>query len=154
MYHKRYLTSDTGYYVIEGVGSSRGLFPDYIAPVGLDRFFCFHYCAATFTPNSVIPCTYVSRFDPFGEGIAALSSNINVNIYPNPTNNFLNIAAENDVELTFVVYGIIGEVVGKGHFRKYMQIDCSNCSSGLNYVELTGDSVNKVTIPFFVCNKS
>ncbi|MFI5196900.1 MAG: hypothetical protein ACHQD8_07400, partial [Chitinophagales bacterium] len=59
VYHKRFLTTDTAYYAIEGVGSSEGLIPGLNDGTGIVEFMCFTHSPVTYSPDTTVPCTYV-----------------------------------------------------------------------------------------------
>ena len=91
IYHKRYKTTDSTYYVIEGVGSSRGLIPGLNDGSGLIIFHCYtHQPDTSWSPDAAIPCTYIYPY-VYGASVKTIENAFDVTINPNPVNETLHI---------------------------------------------------------------
>ncbi len=135
VYHKRYLTTDPGYYVIEGVGSSRGLIPG-LNDGGSDmQFICFIHDPVTFSPDPTVPCTYVY---PYGYKTAI--PNVNdplpeISVYPVPANDILHINTNSCIGLlNAVIVNYLGQVMWQGDFNGQSDISIANWPKGVYFI--------------------
>ena len=151
VYHKRYLTNDTTYYVIEGVGSSRGLFPD-LNDGGSDiAFYCFTDSLITYSPDPTIPCTYI-----YPVGYTSAAGNINntnagIELYPVPTNDMLHILLPGNIYGTqAIVTNILGQVVWQGVFDGKLDISVRSWPRGVYDLHLDSGSIGHITKQFAV----
>jgi len=136
IYHKRYLTTDAGYSVIEGVGSSRGLLPG-INDGGSDMLFiCFTHATSTYSPDSTIPCTYIYPY-----GYQSAVTNVNdpseINVFPVPANDLLHVSTNtrNGV-LNMVIVSSVGQIMWQGDVKDEPEIPVGNWPRGVYYVTI------------------
>lgn len=96
VYHKRYLTTEPDFWVIEGVGSSYGLLPAMNDGTGAYTFICFNQPAAmvSYSPNSTIPCTYVYPIHTHTGVTDLYHTSAQWTVYPMPAHHQLTIAPE------------------------------------------------------------
>jgi len=79
-------------------------------------------------------------------GIDNLSNgkSYNINLYPNPANNFITISTENiDENLVFEVYDVVGKSITKGVISKYYSsqtLPTANFDAGLYFIIFKGNS--------------
>ena len=148
-YHRRYRSTDTGYYVIEGVGSSRGLIPD-LNDGGADIFFyCFSNTAFTFTPDSTFPCTYIY---PIGYSTAVTNVNDEgqVDVYPIPATDVLHIGCSVSAQaMKAFIFNSIGQCMYTGTVSGAACVPIEGWPRGIYYVRVvsrTGASAVKKII--------
>ncbi len=104
--------------------------------------------------------TYVMKLDDCGclvpgcdpNCIASGTSNSikqnTIKVYPNPTNNYLTIESDSQIE-SYVIYNIIGDIQQKGLYSE--SIDVSKLSNGMYIIKLEHD--NKFSTLKFVKNQ-
>ena len=111
VYHKMYLTNDSTYFVIEGVGSNRGLIPQINDGENDVQFFCFTYGAVTYSPDTTIPCTTIYQIGH--ESVPGINSRSSEpEVFPNPANNILHVklpAGYDNAQLS--LYDLLGRTI-------------------------------------------
>jgi Secretion system C-terminal sorting domain len=151
VYHKRYLTNDATYSVIEGVGSNRGLFPD-LNDGGSDiAFYCFTDSSITYSPDTSIPCTYIY---PLGYTSAVKNANVinqEIEIYPIPASDILHIFSVNNLcNAQVVIINMLGQIVWQGMFQNKLDIPVSTWPSGIYYFRLNYNNIGCITNEFSI----
>jgi len=137
-YHRRFLTSDSTYYSIEGVGSNRGLIPGIDAASGPAQFFCFTDSPTFYTPDAAIACT---RVYPAGYGLFTTAMPISkpeINISPNPAIDILHITTPVNKNLQLQISNCLGETVWTGNLGYELYISVASWPKGLYYVRCKG----------------
>ena len=151
IYHKRYLTTDTGYYIIEGVGSSRGLIPQINDGGGDMAFYCFtDSSVVTFSPDTTVPCTYIY---PIGyvSSIAQTTLDNEIKIYPVPVFDIVNITSTNfNGNCPARIVNYLGQVIWSGLFNGDLNIAVSSWQKGLYYFQFTSNQYGFVIKKFIV----
>ena len=138
IYHKRFLTTDSTYYVIEGVGSSRGIIPSFIDGSPNQRLLCFTHPPVLFSPDSSMPCTSVY---PFDLGLSAgniKDENEEINVFPVPAFDELHIATQGSETLSAVILNNIGQRVWEGSFSHQLDIPVMTWAKGLYFLQISG----------------
>jgi len=135
IYHKRFLTTDTNYYVIEGVGSSRGLIPGLNDGSGNVQFLCFSDTSVVYSPGNTISCTYIY---PIGYTSVPdhLNSENEIEINPVPAYDIVHISTPNTI--TVVIYNDIGQVIWSGGITHRLDIPVSLWAKGMYYMQCKG----------------
>ena len=144
VYHKRFLTTDTAYYVIEGVGSNRGLIPDLNDGGGTVVFYCFTDTGVTWSPDTTFPCTYI-----YPMGFTNAISNVNneapeINVYPIPANDILHIATTAHDILHVAVFNSTGQYIWSDKVTERTDIPVTAWPKGVYYMEVTNEIIGKV----------
>jgi len=146
-YHRRFLTTDPGYSVIEGVGSTRGLVPYLLDPASSSLFICLTNDAVEYQPRTDTPCAYIYPYG-YEVGVPQINTSIvGINIYPIPVNDIVHIITRGEYNAT--VYDNIGRVKWKGVIRGASDIPVSSWQSGVYYIRFTSDKnelINKLLI--------
>jgi hypothetical protein len=138
VYHKRYLTTDPTYFVIEGVGTNRGLLPGINdGDLEVNRFICMTYHALTYEPDTTFTCTYI-----YPAGYVSKVSNIEkqvaeVNIFPVPAGELVNVEIKNNVLCHIMVINLLGATMWQGESSDYVHISVSNWPKGVYYLYLS-----------------
>lgn len=138
LYHKRYLTTDTNYSVIEGVGSSLGLLPGLNDGGGATTFICMSYDPLVYSPDTSLPCTYIY---PLGYSAAVANVNvdpIDVNVYPIPANNKVHIATNASGPVKFIIFNALGQELWSGEVSGIYDIDVHQWAKGIYYFRANG----------------
>ncbi len=65
--------------------------------------------------------------------IEKIEENLEIHLFPNPTNGILNIATDFDFE-TYAIYDCFGKLIQNGNYR--LQIDLSNFENGIYLIQL------------------
>lgn len=148
-YHKRYLTADSTYYVIEGVGSNRGLIPDFNDGSGQVTFHCFtHEPDTTWSPDTTIPCTVVYPYVKVS--VKTIDKFADVNVYPNPANEKLHVANTGAGILNATILNDMGQTMWKGEINNCLDIPVSRWPGGVYYMQFRNDmgsaSVKKIVV--------
>ena len=65
-----------------------------------------------------------------------LLNNSDINIYPNPTNDFIIIENEKNNSMNFELSNLSGDIIKKGVVNNFQKIDLSNLSSGIYFIKL------------------
>jgi len=141
VYHKRYLTTDTTYFVVEGIGSNRGLIPELNDGTGSVIFYCFTDTPVTWSPDTTVPCTYVY---PIGYGLAVSTLNNElqyINVYPMPASDVLHISAKGTSSYHAVILNCIGQEIWSGTVQDSSNIPVGAWSRGLYYFLATSDNM-------------
>jgi len=150
VYHKRYLTNDTSFYVIEGVGSSMGLLPDLTNGAGDIAFFCFTYPPVVFSPMDTAPCTYIYPYDYAAATPVINSQTPEVNVYPVPATEVLHITLPVNGILQAAIINYIGQEVWSGSINGQFDIPVATWPRGFYYLriedEQKGIVVKKVVV--------
>src|SRR5690606_13127956 len=74
---------------------------------------------------------------PCGSGASTNKfNNLNVNVYPNPTNNIVNIETQENL-FNYVVYDINGREIQNGMFGNNNQINLQNANNGVYFIKVT-----------------
>src|SRR5690606_23200114 len=63
-------------------------------------------------------------------------NNLSVNVYPNPTNNIVNIETQENL-FNYVVYDINGREIQNGMFGNNNQINLQNANNGVYFIKVT-----------------
>jgi hypothetical protein len=111
VYHKRYLTTEPDYWVIEGVGSSYGLLPAMNDGTGAYTFICFNQPATSvaYAPDVSVPCTYVYPIHTH-TGVASLGPlDVDWSVYPVPASKEVTVCCQNNK----VYHATITDLVGR-----------------------------------------
>jgi hypothetical protein len=148
-YHKRYLTTDAGYSIIEGVGSSRGLIPG-INDGGEMSFICLADSALTYSPDPALPCTYV-----YPAGYVAAVTNVNdqlpgIKVFPVPANDVLHITVTGVAILSAAIVNSVGQVIWNGEINEKKDIQVSSWPDGIYYVRFKDDKAGYIVNKFVV----
>jgi hypothetical protein len=134
-YHRRFFTSDTTYYVIEGVGSSVGLVPDLAAgsPAGIFNFYCFTDTGVTFAPNAAIPCTFIY---PLGfTSVSPVASGDDYwELYPVPATNSLYIHCPQHTPVEATIVDVVSQTRWRGTLGGETTIQTANWPKGMYYL--------------------
>jgi hypothetical protein len=144
VYHRRFLTNDSTYYVIEGIGSNRGLIPDINDGSGNVQFICFTYAPMTYSPDTTVPCTYV-----YHVGYVSAVYNINeqdpeIKVFPVPAGDVLHITSSGNSTLNVTALNNIGQVIWTGDINKEQDIPIITWPKGMYYVEITGGITGRI----------
>jgi len=130
VFHKRYMTSDSGFYVIEGVGSSRGLFIDLTNGHDFFTFYCFNSPTFTFKADTTLPCAYLEPWYLSGvSNVSAPASGLSV--YPNPSTDELTLMGQPNDTYTYHIVNITGQTVDDGQITGQKEITTTYWSRGL-----------------------
>ena len=137
VYHKRYHTTDTGYSVIEGVGSSRGLMPQLVDGTGMANFICFTYDSVYYTPDASIPCTYIY---PYGyiSGIPGVNKTGEIKVFPVSTGDLLHVSGAKNNPALAVIYDCTGRAIWNGNISGDREISVAGWPRGVYYMRYTG----------------
>ena len=73
---------------------------------------------------------------------------LNINVYPNPVKNILNITSKNFSIESFYVYSLLGELIMEQKYNKSHSIDVSSLSEGIYIIEVR--SINGINIQKFI----
>ena len=122
---RRYHTTDTGYYIVEGVGTNRGLLPDLDDGRGEVVFYCFNSPTTNFTPDTTLPCTEIYALGST-EGVYNTKAPLQIQTYPNPAYDILHIDGLN-TRATYIINDITGRQLATGALQQ-----------GSNSVSVTG----------------
>lgn len=64
-----------------------------------------------------------------------------IRVYPNPTSSVLNVAPDNGINTSYVVFDQLGRSVKEGNLQLTdFQIDCTSLSQGMYYLQLKGQA--------------
>jgi len=92
--------------------------------------------STTLMPSST-GLTLMTKAAPFASVIDDENEELEVNLYPNPTNNILNIESSYDENMTVFIYNINGQQMYYGEkLDNHQVIDVSNFESGLYIVKV------------------
>lgn len=80
--------------------------------------------------------------------IEVFSEKINVTVYPNPTTEFINI--ESDKKSDLAIYDASGKLVGQYKVNKTDQIDLSELSGGIYYLNFSRKNAKIKTIKIII----
>lgn len=135
--HKRYKTTDTGYSVIEGVGSTRGLMPQLISGGGLNSFMCFKHDPVTYiAPMSTgVPCTNVAPL-PSEDAVTNVNGKMAVSIYPVPASNTIHLASGTNTHAKAVITNCIGQSVWQDALSGNMDINVNQWPRGIYFIKV------------------
>jgi len=139
-FHKRYHTTDSLFYLIEGVGSSEGLLPSIVDGSGAVVFYCFTYNTETFIPDTIYPCTYIY---PEGYYEAVWGVNISsgdLNIYPLPASEFIHFNVPLGKSFDGEIFNALGGRVWKGIIATYSDLEVVKWPRGIYYGKFTFDA--------------
>ncbi|WP_190304114.1 T9SS type A sorting domain-containing protein [Paenimyroides baculatum] len=108
--------------------------------------------------NSVssVPTTYsVGDIDFFVSKLAASTcgtsvstykfNKLNVNVYPNPTNDIVKIETEENLK-NYEVYNVLGQQIQKGMFSNNEQINLHNATAGTYFIKVTTTQGSSATV--------
>ncbi len=151
-FHKRYLTTDSTYFVIEGVGSNRGLLPS-LNDGGEDiAFFCFTDTTSdviTYSPDTSKPCTYIYPWG-YSENTPIVNTADEIKIAPIPASDVLHISSSQSDLLNVEIYDCVGKKVWNTAFCEKLDVPVSCWSKGLYFLRIddkeNGTIVKKVII--------
>jgi hypothetical protein len=137
-YHKRYLTTDTGYSVIEGVGSSRGLLPNINDGAGGTTFICFVHNFVTYSPNAALPCTYVYPYRNLAVTSLTSGDLPSVDVYPVPACDIIHVSpAAGSEALSGVVTDCLGRISWAGAVNEQIEIPVSSWPKGVYFIRFS-----------------
>ena len=133
-YHRRFRTNDSTYYVIEGVGSNRGLIPTLNDGGGTVQFFCYTDTPVVYAPDSSIACTYV--YPVSYESVPPVVSNqLQIDVSPIPAYDVLHITTSASGPLQVEVYNSIWQVVWIGNVLHKQDIPVISWGKGIYYIQ-------------------
>jgi hypothetical protein len=146
LFHKRYLTSDSSFFVIEGVGSNQGLFPDFNDGAGDVTFICLNHHLLSYLPDTSLPCTPI-----FSLGYQTAVTNVNnpagrVSLFPVPATDVLHVSSDMNVPLTAVIFNETGLMVWTGRISDQSEIMIQDWPRGVYFLRFTGEAGNKKII--------
>ena len=144
VYHKRYRTTDTSYYTIEGVGSNRGLIPGLNDGTGNQVFYCYTNDTLFYSPDTAQGCTYIY---PLGYGLATIDepgSPADIKIFPVPVHDVLHVSVPVAELRDVTVYNEVGQVVWYCKVSGQASIHISTWPKGHYYMQLTGPGANEM----------
>jgi hypothetical protein len=144
VYHKRFLTTDTTWFVIEGIGSNRGLITDLNGGDGSVIFYCFTDTPVTWSPDTTLPCTYVY---PLGYSLAVSNANHpqpDINIYPVPASDVLHISVTGQSLFNTVILNDVGQVIWSGIVNDGSAIPVGSWPKGVYFFHAAG--VNAIPV--------
>lgn len=80
-----------------------------------------------------------SNFRIFGDplGLSEVILNNNINVYPNPAKDFINISNTAGTTLSLTLYNVLGQKVWAGTMKQSNAIPVGNLSRGVYYLQLT-----------------
>ena len=135
VYHKRFFTTDTTYYVIEGVGSNRGLIPGLNDGGGSVQFFCFSDTSVVYYPDTSTVCTYV--YPIWYTSVPGIFNNKKpeVSISPMPAFDMVHISTTAGNPVHIVIYNCIGQAVWKGDVMQQLDIQVGAWAKGMYYIQ-------------------
>jgi Secretion system C-terminal sorting domain len=133
-WHKRYKTTDTTYYVVEGVGSNRGLIPDLSDGSGTVVFHCFSHLPDEWTPILSTGCTsvYPAGYDNSVKTVGPIHG---LTVYPNPTTNVLHILNSDPGAIPVTITNMLGKIVWKGEIDHNKVIPVDRWPPGIYYLQ-------------------
>lgn len=92
----------------------------------------------TETSSSVIITQgFHQSFEAIVEALAIAEEAVVVSTYPNPTRDFLTIASENDQEINYRIYSLMGSKVTTGKFKQHTQLNIEKFAKGTYQLLLT-----------------
>ncbi len=144
-YHRRFLTNDSTYSVIEGVGSTRGLIPPFIDGSPNEQFLCFTDAPVLYAPDTAIPCTEVY---PIGYELGvnnAGNENPLITVFPVPAYDMLHIISSGSETLCIAVFNSLGQQVWEGYINGVAEIPVAAWAKGFYYVQFNGSKTGTVT---------
>lgn len=119
--------------IIDGIGSTVSLFgrSSYLVAEGCGGYFwCYIDPETSYTPAG---CCAI----PMGPNSTQKEDYININIYPNPTSNFLNIDSDNlSSTAEYTIHSMEGKVVKTGYINN-SAIDLSLLPKGILFISVT-----------------
>ena len=140
-YHKRYLTTDPGYYIIEGIGSNRGLIPDINDGSGDVVFYCFTNAGVSWSPDTTIPCTYIYPIG-YTSGIA-MNKVPEIEVYPVPANDIVHITGlGQNTKSPATVFNSLGQTVWSGSPDSQVDIPVSGWPKGIYTLRINLDTAD------------
>jgi Secretion system C-terminal sorting domain len=139
-YHKRYKTTDTTYYVVEGVGSNRGLIPDFVDGTGIVTFHCFtREPDTTWSPDTTLPCTEVYPIG-YGASVRSVTSHYSIDAFPNPASGEVHLTSTAQEPLSVKVFNSVGQRFWSGYIVNSENINVAHWPRGLYFVSCSGRS--------------
>lgn len=143
VYHKRYLTNEPDYWVIEGVGSSRGLLPELNDGSGNVTFMCFDHPSASvnYTPLLSVPCTYVYPWYYELDVRTAFPNSVGnpISISPIPAYNKVHVAFLSAREHRVIITDLTGRRMWEGGVNGSVDIDVEKWPRGIFCVLTVGN---------------
>ena len=95
-------------------------------------------CTETFKMPNLILTQGLHQGEYLFYGVKENINNLSINIYPNPTSDFISIVLDNYKEtITAKMYDIIGNKIYEAEFIKEQKIDMSNFVDGLYIIEIS-----------------
>ena len=151
VYHKRYLTTQADYWVIEGLGSSYGLLPAMNDGTGAYKFLCFSQPATgvQYTPDVAVPCTYVYPIHTHSGVMDRHLAPENWKVFPMPANNQLTIALEGNAVGKAMVTDMGGRHWWVGDVSRTTTICVAAWPRGiycLSFTDTTGNTSRKLIL--------
>src|SRR5690606_3125652 len=114
-----------------------------------------HFVGTLFSNTAgITPITSTGESDFFVAKLGAYAcgtnsttkfNNIKVNVYPNPTNDIINIETDETL-LNYVVYDMNGREIQKGMFGSSNQLNLQNATNGVYFVKVTTIHNNVATV--------
>src|SRR5690606_12458422 len=119
------------------------------------RVGCFFYGSSLFTntPN-ITPLVGAGESDFFVAKLGAYAcgtnstedfNNIKVNVYPNPTNDIINIDTQETLH-NYEVYNVLGQQIQKGNFNGNNQLNLHGATAGTYFVKVTTTQGSTATV--------
>jgi hypothetical protein len=130
---------DAGSAIINGVAA----FDDYIYTSG-DLTKTIEFPPFEVTSHSSVD-VFLAKIDVLGNSVGSISSDIQVNVYPNPVSDFLNVEFESDEDQVLGLFDISGKEIVK-ICHKYdcvEQIDMNSLKAGVYILTLSSDKGNR-----------
>ena len=72
-------------------------------------------------------------------------NNITVNVYPNPTNDIVNIETQETLQ-NYEVYNVLGQQLQKGNFNGNNQINLHGATAGTYFIKVTTTQGSTATV--------
>jgi len=145
LYHKRYLTTDSNYSVIEGVGSSLGLLPGLNDGGGATTFICMSHDPLAYSPDTALPCTYIY---PLGYDVVVTNVNVaatDVSIFPVPAETTIDVSISAAKTVNLVIFNELGQIFWSGDFSDKCDINVQQWPRGIYYLHTNGPSGSRAT---------
>jgi hypothetical protein len=139
IFHKIYFTTDSTYYVIEGVGSNRGLIPQLNDGGPQVQFLCFTDGLVTWSPDTALPCT--SIYQEGHESVAGISNaSSDIIIFPNPVADWIHVKLSEDYkDAQFDLFDMLGRKlkVSLTNNNVEFNIFTGNFDPGIYFLKIT-----------------
>ena len=132
--HRVQRTTDSLYYTIEGVGSSRGLIPA-LNDDGPDiEFHCYTRNDVLYSPDTAITCTHIYRI---GFGLLAEATKEEaqiIKVYPNPASGSVHIEISKNISGTIKIINYLGQAVWNGNINGAADVPAGAWPQGIYFI--------------------